>query len=70
MKNELVLAQEKLNIINKLTNSLQKIDNKQIKNDIAYFIHTIIEADSISLDMYRSVTGYSIEAHKELFVRV
>lgn len=70
MNNELIKLTEKLKQIDRLTNSMQKIDSINIKNDIAYFIHTIIESDEMTLDMYRQVGSYSILANKDLFINI
>jgi hypothetical protein len=72
MIKELQNAQEKLKIINSLSNALQKIDDKEIKNDIAYFIHEIVDdiTGDVSTDTYRKVASYQILSNKDLFVTV
>lgn len=67
---ELAIIQEKLKAINTLSNNLQKIDNVKAKNDIAYLIHEIIEADYIDSNLSRQITAYSIMANKDLFVAI
>lgn len=69
MIKELSQAQEKLRIIDKMTNCIARVDSTTSK-DIAYFIHTIIEKDDLSLDDYRMVTSFSLQAYKELFISV
>ncbi len=66
---ELQKAQEKLRIVDKLTNCIARVDSATSK-EIAYFIHTIIEKDEMSLDDYRMVTSFSLQAYKELFQSV
>lgn len=65
----IVLEQEKLSIINKLSNCIQKVNATEAK-DIAYFIHQIVEAADISLDMYRKLQGFQILANKDLFINI
>lgn len=67
---ELAIIQEKLRAINTLSNNLQKIDNVKDKNNIAYLIHEIIEADYIDSNLARQITSYSIMANKKLFVAI
>lgn len=69
MEKDLQKAQEKLHIIDKLTNCMQKVDSVTCL-EIAYFIHTIIEKDDLSLDDYRAITSFSLQANKDLFVNV
>ena len=70
MIKELATAQEKLRAIDTLSNCLQKIYPEGHKNNIAYLIHRIIEADYLNSELAREVTAYCIEANKGLFVTV
>lgn len=72
MIKELQNAQEKLRIINSLSSALQKIDDKEIKNEIAYFMHEIVDdiTGDVSTDTYRKVASYQILGNKDLFVTV
>lgn len=68
MKIELYNAQEKLRMIDNLVNCIQKIDNNDLKNEIAYLIHQIVESeDGISSSLARDIQHYQIIANKELF---
>lgn len=66
---KLAQAQEKNRIIDKLTNCIQRVDSEK-KDEIACFIHSIIEKDELSLDDYRTVTSFSLQAYKEFFQTV
>lgn len=74
MQKELILqlatAQEKLRAIDRLSNYIQKVNTKHEKDEIAYLIHQIIEADYLSSDLYRMVASWSIQASKDLFVTI
>lgn len=69
---ELANAQERLKVIDRLTNSLQAIEDVNTKNDIAYFIHSLCEnmTQSMTTDEYRRVAHYSIVAHDDMFMTV
>lgn len=64
--NQLATEQEKIHLIHKLSNYIQKV-NSHSKNDIAYLIHRIIE-EPLTLDIRREVTSYAILANRELFM--
>ena len=70
MIKELAIAQEKLNAIDRLSNSLQKIDDTGLKNNGLYLIHRIIDADYLNSDLAREVTAFSLEANKDLFMNI
>lgn len=70
MNSEFIKLTEKLKQIDRLTNSMQKIDSIDIKNEIAYFIHTIIDCDEMTLDAYRQIGSYSLLANKDLFINI
>ena len=61
------MTEEKIKTIDILTNCIQSIDNKKIKDDIAYLIHCII--DGIKID-YNIIAQYKILANKDLFVKI
>lgn len=67
---ELATAQQKLRAINKLTNCIQKIKSNTQKNDIAWLIHRIIEADDFHSDLARECTAWSIEANSDIFIKI
>lgn len=67
---DLKLAQDKLKIIDSLSNNLQKIKNEKIKNEGLYFIHQIIEADFLGSDFYNKNMSFSIQANKDLLVKI
>lgn len=56
----LALAQSKLSLIDKLSNTIQEAKSKKMKDDIAYAIHHIIEGKHVDSDTYRMVAGYQI----------
>ena len=70
MLQQLARAQEKLKTIDSLSNYLQKIDNTTTKNNIAYLIHRIIEADYLNSDLARAVMSYGLLANRDMFVTV
>jgi len=67
---QLATAQEKLRAIDRLSNHIQKVETKHEKEEIAYLIHQIIEADYLSSDLARMVASWSIQANKDLFITV
>ena len=69
MIEQLQKAQEKLRVIDKLSNCQQKVTAKEAK-EIAYLIHRIVESEYISSDLAREITGWSLQANKDLFVSV
>lgn len=69
MIQQLQRAQEKLRVIDKLSNIQQKVSSKEAK-EVAYLIHRIIESEYISSDLAREITGWSLQANKDLFVSV
>jgi len=68
MIKQLQQAQEKLRAIDRLTNCLQKINEAGKKDDIAYLIHKIIEAEYLSSGLAREVLHYQLESNKDIFM--
>ena len=63
METELAIAQQKLRAIDKLTNIIQsKHATKQNKDDIAYFIHQIIESDDWTSELARELLSWQLSA--------
>jgi|ETNvirenome_6_85_1030632.scaffolds.fasta_scaffold493522_1 hypothetical protein len=58
---------EKFELIDQLSNAIQQTKDKKLKNDIAYAIHQIIEAQEVSETEYDLVLNYKIKANKHLF---
>lgn len=69
MVKQLQRAQEKLRVIDKLSNIQQKVSSKEAK-EVAYLIHRIIESEYINSDLAREITGWSLQANKDLFISV
>ena len=62
--------QDRLNLINKLTNTLapeSELTQDQ-KAEVAYLIHEICEGVELSSDTYRRIAGFQIASKKSLFV--
>lgn len=68
IKTLLANAQEKIRLINKLTNCIQKSNAKESK-EIAYLMHRICEED-ITLDILREVQGWQLQSNKDFFMSV
>lgn len=67
--NNLAIEQNKIQAINKLSNIIQKLDNKKQKDDVAYLIHRICELSNfIDSNIAREITHWNIQANKELFI--
>ena len=73
MNNELLLQlareQEKIRAIHKLSNCIHKVTSKE-KDEIAHFIHRIIESENYNTDIARELMQWQIRANKELFMTV
>jgi len=69
MMKELQRVQEKLRAIDSLSNCIQKLDSKQSK-EVAYLIHRIADSDYIDTTLSHEITGWKIQANKDLFVTV
>lgn len=69
-KKELQRLQEKLVAIDKLSNCIQKIDNKYQHDNIAYLIHRIIEADYIDTTLARDIVAIQLLANKDIFMSI
>lgn len=65
---QLANEQEKIRLINKLSNCIHKLTAKESK-EVAYLIHRICEED-ISLDIRREVTGWQLQSNKDMFISV
>jgi hypothetical protein len=69
MREQILLTQ-----IDRLTNSIQKIEDTETKNEIAYFIHTLIDSYNIGGRIeqgdYNMIAHYSILANSDAFVKV
>lgn len=70
LKKELANVQEKMRAIHKLSNCIPKIESPVLKNEIAYLIHRIIEADYFSSELAREVQAFQIESNKDIFMSV
>lgn len=66
--NQLAREQEKIYLINKLSNCIHKLTAKEGK-EVAYLIHRICEED-MTLDMRREVTGWQLQSNKDMFMSV
>ena len=70
MKKELATAQQKLRLINKLSNTLapeSELTSEQ-RAECAYLIHRIVESNEITSDIMRDVTSFQIESNRSFFV--
>ena len=67
LQKELALAQQKLKAIDKLSNVMQEVKSKQ-KNEVAYFIHRIIEANEWSSEEARELLAWQLEGKKDIFM--
>jgi hypothetical protein len=66
---ELATAQEKLRLIDKLSNILQSDElSNEDKKELAYLIHRIIDASECHSDIYRECMGWAIASHRSDFV--
>ena len=70
MIKQLQLAQEKLRAIDKLTNCIQGEITSAQKNDIAYFIHEIVESTEWNSTIANKLLHWQIESKKSEFVTV
>lgn len=61
--------QEKLKAIDSLSNTMQKLNNKEAK-EVAYLIHRIINSEYYNSDLAREVLSWSLKANKDLFVEI
>ena len=66
---ELSIAQEKLKVIDRLSNSLQSVNSKQ-KDEISYLIHRIIDSAYYNSSLANEVLAWSLESKKDLFIKV
>lgn len=62
-------SQEKLKAIDSLSNTMQKLNNKEAK-EVAYLIHRIINSEYYNSDLAREVLSWSLKANKDLFVEM
>ncbi len=62
-------SQEKLKAIDSLSNTMQKLSNKEAK-EVAYLIHRIIDSEYYNSDLAREVLSWSLKANKDLFVEI
>jgi hypothetical protein len=72
MQIELQTAQERLRIIDTLSNTLapeSELTNEE-RAEVAYFIHEICDGLELSSDVYRRRAGFQIASKKSLFVQV
>lgn len=62
-------SQEKLKAIDSLSNTMQKLSNKEAK-EVAYLIHRIIDSEYYNSDLAREVLSWSLKANKDLFFEI
>ena len=67
---QLAIEQKKIDAIHKVSNLIQKTTDIKQKDDLAYFIHKIIDADYFNSELARELTAWQIECNKDLFMKV
>lgn len=67
---ELAKTQQLLKVIDKLTNTIQELETKKEKDNLAYFIHQLIEEGEINTKYASQITAWQLRGKKDMFYSV